>query len=275
MGLMANLDRWRSRLKRLLNRTPFYGLGKNVWERIKVRNDRQRFTAAYPKADYKVYSKAELKRLSAEGYSSQYGQDHYLWTRFLSKRGGGGFVDIGANEPVSNSNSLFLEQQGWRGYAFDPMRSLAAQWAKARKTPIVTAGVSSTDEERMFTEVLNRTGWENQLSAFEGFVRAEDLAIYETTSYPVRCAPLYNLIDKDFRPDLAMIDVEGAELLVLDGLGFDIHRPEFILCENFHVIGGDPAVRKRIEREGYTLLARIGVSDDLFRRTDAQDSAIA
>lgn len=262
------LDTIRSVGKRILHRTPFRAAAKEVWNRLKAAEDRRQFNKHYPKADYVLYDQQQIASFHQAGFKSQFGQDHYLWTHFLSSEPAGCYVDIGANLPVVNSNSYYLEQQGWKGVAVDPLRSLQEKWAKERNATFLNMAISSQAENRPFVEVLPRMGWEHTLSSFKGFVRPEDIAIYETVEYDVPCLPLSQALPPAFTPDLILIDVEGAEPFVIEGLDFSVSRPRLIMCENDCEIGGNNNQRAMIERLGYQLVARLGAADDLFLRID-------
>jgi hypothetical protein len=84
--------------------------------------------------------------------------------------------------------------------------------------------------------------------------------------YPVECVPLGDLIPADRKVDLLMIDVEGAELKVMEGIDFDAIRPTYVMIENVSEIGGSEAIRSAMADRGYVLEARIGAADDVFRR---------
>jgi hypothetical protein len=91
------------------------------------------------------------------------------------------------------------------------------------------------------------------------------MAEYDYDEIEVRCAPLSELLPPDQTVNLLMIDVEGAEYEVLKGIDFERITPNYILIENVKEIGGDMKLRRMIERHGYTLIARIGATDDLFK----------
>jgi hypothetical protein len=46
---------------------------------------------------------------------SQYGQDTFVYENFFKNKNDGFFVDIGAYDGVSLSNTLSLEELGWSG----------------------------------------------------------------------------------------------------------------------------------------------------------------
>ena len=53
-------------------------------------------------------------------YNSQYGQDRYLNEHFFHDKEGGFFVDIGAHNGVTISDSLFYEKElGWKGICLE------------------------------------------------------------------------------------------------------------------------------------------------------------
>ena len=58
-----------------------------------------------------------------------------------------------------------------------------------------------------------------------------------------------------------MIDVEGAEREVLEGIRLDSVRPRWILIENNRRPGGDGALRRDILADGYRMVARLGSAD--------------
>jgi FkbM family methyltransferase len=231
--------------------------------------DRAAFRRAHPEARYVQYSKRELARLHAEGYSSQYGQDHYLWTEVLRGQTPGFFVDIGGNDPVELSNSYHLEQNGWRGVAFDPLSRAESLWRESRSAEFHRVAISDERSERSFVEFFPLTGWEHTLSGFAGYVRDEDMRMYEHAEYLVTTAPLADFLPDGTSIDVLMIDVEGAEELVVRGVDLLRTRPRYVMVENVSAVGGGKNIRALITAAGYDVVARIGGADDLFRRRDA------
>ncbi|WP_337188874.1 FkbM family methyltransferase [Phenylobacterium sp.] len=255
----------RKPLKRALHGTPFYRVAKRSWDLLRVMEDRAAFKAQYPSAEYVSYSKDRLSQLRSDGYYSQFGQDYYLWnTVFRGLERPGFFVEVGANHPRANSNSLLLEQKGWSGVAFDPIASFAPMWAEQRRTPFHNVAVSAKRETRKFVEILADVGWEHQLSGFEGYLRPDDVAIHKSRTYDVECGPLADYIDDGQVVDIAFVDVEGAEELVLAGIDFERVSPRYFLVENMSPPGGGRQVRDLLAKHGYRLVARVGATDDLF-----------
>lgn len=260
---MSTIDFARSLGKRLLSGTPAYEYARRKFIAYKVGKDRQLFEKRHPNAIYLGPHEGQKDSLRAKGLSSQYGQDEYLLSHFGGKTGF--FVDIGCNEPYELSNSYALEQAGWNGIAIDPLASLASKWA-ARKAKFRNAAISDRAETRDYVEIKQHVGWEHALSGFKEFVRKEDMDQYGFVEYPVECLPLTEIVPDDQSVDVIMIDVEGAEMLVLKGIDFDKLTPAVVMIENDSVLGGSEDVRAHMIGEGYKLVARIGAADDVFVR---------
>ena len=52
---------------------------------------------------------------------SQYEQDIYILNNFFQNKKDGMFVDIGAHDGVTISNSLLFEKIGWNGICVEPL----------------------------------------------------------------------------------------------------------------------------------------------------------
>lgn len=74
---------------------------------------------------------------------SQSGQDIYA----LEKSGGkvnGFYIEIGAHDPLENSNSLMLENIGWNGISFE-ISDISSIWNRNRKNKIVICDATNYD----------------------------------------------------------------------------------------------------------------------------------
>lgn len=63
---------------------------------------------------------------------SQAGQDKFVLNHIASP---GTFLDIGCNDPISNSNSLALERLGWRGLLVDFNEDMIKMCKERRSNP--------------------------------------------------------------------------------------------------------------------------------------------
>ncbi|MEM9267314.1 MAG: FkbM family methyltransferase [Pseudomonadota bacterium] len=259
------METLRRSVKKITQHAPFlFKPAKAVYNRIKAQGDTRAVNAAHTGVEIIQYSADQIANLRAQGWGSQYGQDHYLLTQVFANQDKGTFVEIGANHPVANNNSHAFEARGWTGYAFDPLSRFEDNWASTRQTPFFRAAVSPDIGTRDFTEFEDCEGWEHQISGFADMTRPEDLEHFSHKTYPVPCGPISHFVPDLGDVTLALIDVEGAELIVLDALELNRRRVHWILIENMRQIGGDPRVRDKLIPLGYRLRARIAATDDLF-----------
>ena len=86
----------------------------------------------------------EVRRMLAPSfpYASQAGQDLVV-DRIMGHKRGGTFVDIGAYDGVTGSNSLFFERdRGWTGVLVEPVAVQRAKAEQARTSPCMAYAVS-------------------------------------------------------------------------------------------------------------------------------------
>ena len=174
---------------------------------------------------------------------SSYGLDNLdnIIIEVIPKRAGF-FVELGANDGITQSNSVLLEAVGWRGLLIEANPASYAKCVKARPSALVehaacvANGYSSpyttiTDVGLMsMTTESNLTGNERE----QWLTRGEDFLNRERQQIEVPAATLSAILDKYEikRVDLLILDVEGAEIEVLKGLDFDRHAPEMIVAED-------------------------------------------
>lgn len=206
------------------------------------------------------------EQIRSRGGASQLGQDLFIQDHLVPAGYVGTFVDIGCNHPLKNNNSLLLEKAGWIGYAFDPQARFEEDWQTERKTQFFRAAVSDTPGEAEFVEFEVIQGWEHELSGFAVASDPAHLAAMPHRRTSVPAGPLTHFIEDLEQLDLALIDVEGAEMVVLDGLGLEQLRPRWVIIENNRIPAGDDAIRDRLVAAGYHYVARISDTDDVFEQ---------
>ena len=58
---------------------------------------------------------------------SQYNQDFIVYSSFFSHQKTGIFCDVGGNHPLKINNTRYFEEQGWQGYAFEPLPHMLSE----------------------------------------------------------------------------------------------------------------------------------------------------
>lgn len=225
-----------------------------------------RLAQKYPGLEIVDYDPAAIAGNKAKGFRSQHGQDVFLDARLRPGASPGVFLDIGCNHPLEGSNSAWFEACGWTGYAFDPQSRFADEWAALRRTPFISAAISRESALRDFVDFTVNEGWEHVISGFADYVSPAHVRALPHRIRQVPSGPLRAFVPDLARVDLVMIDVEGAEQEVLDGIAFESLLPRCLMIENDKVPGGSDDLRARILAAGYRYVARIGGTDDVFER---------
>lgn len=176
----------------------------------------------------------------------RFGLDHLMESRsdllqdlwVLHETGGlrgGVFVECGAADGLSGSNSLMLEADyGWRGLLVEPARSWHAELAKNRRCLIDHRCVT----DRTGDQVLFRDCAERPLSTIERYRCSDRFGRKRgrATRYEVDTVSLNDLLD-DHRleqVDYLSVDTEGSELMILKAFDFARFRPRVITVEHNH-----------------------------------------
>jgi FkbM family methyltransferase len=187
---------------------------------------------------YKESSKALLE----EGYYSQCGQDKFVNAVLYPGKTDGVFVDIGANDGVTLSNTYCLEKLGWKGLAVEPIPSVFEKLKSSRNCSTLRGCVGEKPGKAKFRSI---SGYSEMLS---GIVNEYDVSHEERIHREIKEKGGYYEdieIDRFQLGDLLQehglttihylsIDVEGAELSILKGIDFDKVRIETIGVENSH-----------------------------------------
>jgi FkbM family methyltransferase len=156
---------------------------------------------------------------------------------------GGFFIEAGANDGVSQSNTYYLERiRGWTGLLIEPVPEFAAACRRNRRAKVVEAALVSPAEDGTTVELLtaglmstvrgalgDEQATTNHVAsgvAVQGLKQSERLRV------PART--LSRILDESgcSQPiDLLSLDIEGGEIGALRGLDLDRHAPRFICVE--------------------------------------------
>ena len=154
----------------------------------------------------------------------------------------GFFIEAGANDGISQSNTLYFEKyRHWRGLLIEPVPELAARCRENRPACLVENCALVPFNHPSDTVEMRYC---NLMSLVKGAMKSEeaDLAHIQKGSEVQRIAPrelrvpaqtLTAILDRHRPPriDFFSLDVEGYELSALQGLDLARYRPAFILVE--------------------------------------------
>lgn len=153
---------------------------------------------------------------------SQNNQD--LLVLFLLGDAPGYFVEFGATDGISCSNTLLLEELGWSGIVAEPSDIFHERLFKNRKCYIDTSCISANSGE---TVVFYEVG-DSGLSSMEKYANNDNwaLARQDHLKKEVETISLKDLLNKYNSPriiDYLSIDTEGAEFDILNAYDFSRH----------------------------------------------------
>ena len=159
----------------------------------------------------------------------------------------GYFVELGANNGVHQSNTLYYEKyRGWSGVLVEPTlhNFLMCKQNRAKRTKIFCNACTSFDYKDKFVEIIYSNlmstplGLDSDITdpvahAAEGrkfLGEFEENVVFGGLARPLNDI----LIDAKSPPqiDFLSLDVEGAEIEVLKGINHDEYRFMYMLIEN-------------------------------------------
>lgn len=216
------------------------------------------------------FAPIELSPATAN-FQSQYGQDKFVYTQFFQHKKDGTFVDIGAHDGVSKSNTYFFERTlGWQGICIEPLPEMYSKLIKNRNCICINGCISSSNEPAQFLAI---TGYSDMLSGLiekydpEHLKRIEDeLKLYggEKRTITVNCYTLNELLIKYNLQsiDYLSIDTEGNEYEILETIDYERFNIDVIDVENNY---GDNRIYNLLTKKGYKRITYIGI-DEIYKK---------
>jgi FkbM family methyltransferase len=197
---------------------------------------------------------------------SQCGQDVFLQETLFKNKNNGVFVDIGAHDGISFSNTKMFEDMGWDGICVEPIPSIFKELQKNRKCKCWHGAVS--DKSDLTVDFLYVEGASNMLSgiADEYDPRHVDRIALESKMY--NCHPhkitvpnlRFNETIDLYEIDLLCIDTEGNELKILKSIDFTKYTISAIVVENNY---NDDQIPEFLQSSGYEMI-KILEGDQVF-----------
>lgn len=185
-----------------------------------------------------------------EEWKSQLGQDKAV-DEILKGKTRGVFVDIGAHDGVTISNTWFFEKKrGWTGLCVEPLPARYKDLVKNRSNSQCWNGACVASIKEKEQNFLAIEGYSEMLSGLldsydpQHTVRIER----ENKQHDQKCkiikVPVKTLADlldeyKINQVDYLSIDVEGAELSVLLGLGIEKLKSIYLVTIEFNYENDD------------------------------------
>jgi len=205
-------------------------------------------------------------------FHSQYQQDKVIYETFFRNKKDGIFLEIGADDGVDKSNSLFFERSlGWWGMCIEPRPNAFKKLIKNRSCVCENVALSNT---KGTGEFLSIHGWGKGLSGLtQNYDQRHKIRIKNellsqqgqdssTEIIQVRVVKLSELLEKHgfTEIDYCSLDTEGSEFDILRSIDFDNFRFNVMSIENNYA---DNQIREFLINKGFKFCGRI-VVDDIF-----------
>lgn len=211
---------------------------------------------------------------------------HYFSLNQLDKKlekyvnyNNGFFVELGANDGVSQSNSLYFElNRNWRGVLIEPSphNFLLCRQHRSIENHIFCNACVSFDYKDKYVDMkyagLMSVSENLDLDLADKNAHIQSGIKYlphdeELFAFGALAATLTSLLKESNAPkeiDFLSLDVEGAELEVLKGINFNEYSFKFMLIE----IRDFKRVETYLAAHGYILEQKFSEHDYLFRHAD-------
>ena len=214
------------------------------------------------------------------GSDCQVGGWDYLLELAFGRRQRGYFVEVGANDGVSHSNTYVLAELGWDGIYVEPVPDLAKLCRRNHRghsVQVVEVAVSAPGVDHLEVAVAG------ELSSASPVI----VDLYRTLPWArqhvtdrvvvVRAVTLDQILSDYSVPiefDLLVVDVEGFEEEVFQGLDLQRFRPRVIVVElvDTHrdfskMVDSSLRIRSRIEDAGYVVQYKDAVNTVFFHQS--------
>lgn len=207
-------------------------------------------------------------------FYSQDGQDKYLDQRVFKKMLNGFFIDIGANDGITFSNTYFLEKhRGWNGICVEPHPTAFEKLTHNRKAKLINACIAEVETDSEFMRI---EGYGEMLSGLvnkyddKHVKRIErDMKIHGGTKQNIKvpCLRLDTIIAQNnvTHIDYCSIDTEGGELEILNTVDLAKIEISVISIENNF---DEKSIEKFMKASNYRLISKVG-ADEFYKKKKA------
>ena len=191
-------------------------------------------------------------------------EDTAVLNYFKDKKNGL-YIDVGCYHPTHRNNTYLLNKQGWSGVNIDTSQFSIDLFNYMRPKDLnYNCGISNRNE-------IVKLFYQKELSQLSTIERDQAETVFQGNikEKEIQAFTLDEILNrdkyKDTKIDFLDIDVEGADLKVLEGLSFDKYKPELICVEIHAKEIKQSDIYKFLADKNYELLWS-GVFSHIFKR---------
>ncbi len=199
-------------------------------------------------------------------YYSQYRQDEFLNKNIFKNTKNGFFVEMGADDGISLSNTLFFERKlGWSGICVEPRKEAYEKLVKNRKCRTANVGIALEKGEKDFIDAKSA----GLISGLSEYMDPRHLSRLEKEvakqgekpqNIKITCITFNELIARfpTDHIDYFSLDVEGGELQILQSIDY---KKTPIYCISVENNFKEPDINSFLKTKGYRFVTDIGIDD--------------
>jgi len=195
----------------------------------------------------------------------------------------GFFIECGANDGVTQSNTCLYEQQfGWTGLLVEPCPINFNKCKQSRPNSIVEnfALVRDSYEQNKISGYFDPHCYNGLMSPIldtpeyfdeeQKSSKADFIEKFHLVPVEVSCCTLQSLLDKHSiqQVDFFSLDVEGYELEVLEGFNFNKVKPTYILIETTTTESRRDMMKDYMDKHSYDFVEQLTGNDALFQYSE-------
>jgi FkbM family methyltransferase len=188
----------------------------------------------------------------------------------------GYFVELGANDGISQSNSYYFEKyRGWKGILVEPVphNYLKCLKNRSKRTQVFCNACVSFNYKEKFVEIIYSDlmsislGLESDISNAENYTKEGKQTLKKDEAnfnFGAVANQLNNILLKANAPkqiDFLSLDVEGAEIEVLKGIDHNEYRFKFICIESRNIA----KITDYLSINNYLMIEKLSPLDYLFK----------
>ena len=191
-------------------------------------------------------------------------EDTAVLNYFKDKKNGF-YVDVGCYHPIHRNNTYLLHKKNWSGINIDTSQFSIDLFNHMRPKDLnYNYAISNRNEIiKLFYQKelsqLSTTERDQAETVFQGNIKEKEIQAF--TLDEILNRERY----KNTKIDFLDIDVEGADLKVLEGLSFDKFKPELVCIEIHTIEIKQSDIYKFLINKSYELLWS-GVFSHIFKR---------
>lgn len=201
---------------------------------------------------------------------AQVRQDLFVISELNFKRNGF-FVEIGAQDGISGSNTYILEDVfSWSGIVVEPSKSYREILPKNRKCHIETSAIWSLSDQTFQFVDLGNSGLSSFKSLMREGIHGKTRSESPHAEYEVSTLNLEDLLTKYKAPreiDYVSIDTEGSEFEIISNFDFSRYEIKLITIEHNFEEEKRQKIYEKLTKSGYVRkYVEISHQDDWYVR---------